>query len=268
MNTKSYFCHYPLSSRCIIISLIHIITLLSSCVTQRDVEYLQNVGSTSKSYNEPAMEEYRLKPKDELYIQISSLDDPSARIFSSTGNQQFLNIGTIQPYGASLISYTVDKDGSILLPVIGLISVKDKTIDQVSLDITNSLAKILSHPMVSVKLVNRNITILGEVLRPGQYNYALDKATVYEAIGLAGDMTDYSNRQEVMLIRNEQGKNLCISLDLTKPEIFTSNYLYVCPNDIIYVKPLKKKFWGMRQFPFDVLLSAITAGILLYEVVQ
>lgn len=111
MNTKSYFCHYPLSSRCIIINLIHIITLLSSCVTQRAVEYLQNVGSTSKSYNEPAMEEYRLKPKDELYIQISSLDDPSARIFSSTGNQQFLNIGTIQPYGASLISFTVDKDG-------------------------------------------------------------------------------------------------------------------------------------------------------------
>jgi polysaccharide export outer membrane protein len=268
MNTECNYRNYHLFSRCTFISLFVISILLPSCVTQRNVEYLQNKATASQSFSEAVVGEYKLKPKDELYIQISSLDDPSARIFTSTGNQQFINVGAIQPYGASLISYTVDKEGNILLPVIGIIYVKDKTIDQVSLDITNSLAKILSHPMVSVKLVNRNITVLGEVLRPGQYTYTLDKATVYEAIGLAGDMTDYGNRQDVILIRNEQGKNLRISLDLTKSDILASNYLYVSPNDIIYVKPLKKKLWGMRQFPFDVLLSAITAGILLYSVVK
>lgn len=268
MNSKSNFGKYHVCTRYLFISLFIIFLLFPSCITQRNVEYLQENVDKSQTYNEAVFNEYKLKPKDELYIQISSLDDPSARIFSSTGNQQFINVGSIQPYGASLISYTVDNGGNILLPVIGLIAVKDQTIDQVSEIITNSLIKILSHPMVSVKLVNRNVTVLGEVQRPGQYSYFLDKVTIYEAIGLAGDMTDYGNRNEVILIRNENGKNLRIPLNLTQSEMLASNYLYVSPNDIIYVKPLRKKYWAMRQFPYDVLLSAITAGILLYSVVK
>jgi polysaccharide export outer membrane protein len=249
-------------------SLIIIFVFLSACVTHRDVEYLQESLEKNKSYKELPAEDYKLKPKDELYIQISSLDDPSAKIFSTTGNQQFINIGAIQPYGASLISYVVDKEGFILLPVIGLINVKDKTIEQVSLLITNSLNKILSHPMVSVKLVNRYITILGEVQRPGQYTYSLDKVTVFEALGLAGDITDYGDRRGIILIRNENGTIHRISMDLTQSDFLASNYLYLNPNDIVYVKPLRKKFWAMRQFPYDVLLSAITAAILFYSVTK
>ncbi|MBI9063790.1 MAG: polysaccharide biosynthesis/export family protein [Marinilabiliaceae bacterium] len=242
--------------------------MLSSCITQRNLEYVQVDVDDMQTYDEAFVDDYKLQPKDELYIQISSLDDPSARIFSSTGNQQFINVGAIQPFGASLLSYTIDKDGFILLPVIGLILVKDKTIEQVSEIITNSVTKILSQPMVSVKLVNRYVTVLGEVQRPGHYSYSQDKVTIYDAIGIAGDITDWGNRNEVILIRNENGKNLQIPVDLTQSDILASNYLYVSPNDIIYVKPLRKKFWNLRQFPYGVLLSAITAAILLYSVVK
>jgi polysaccharide export outer membrane protein len=260
---KCFFC-----AKSFFIWLSIILVLFPSCVTYRDVEYFQESIDKKKSFSESYADDYKLRPKDELYIQISSLDDPSAKIFSTTGNQQFINIGAIQPYGASLISYVVDKEGFILLPVIGLINVKDKTIEQVSLLITNSLNKILSHPMVSVKLVNRYVTILGEVQRPGQYTYALDKVTVYEAIGLAGDITDYGDRKGIVLVRNENGTIHRISIDLTQSELLASNYLYVNPNDIIYVKPLRKKFWALRQFPYDVMLSAITAAILFYSVTK
>lgn len=268
MKQKNNFCKYLFFSRYIFFGQAIFVLLFSSCITQRNVEYLRGNDNEIQTYNEVLIDEYQLQPKDELYIQISSLDDPGAKLFSATGNEQFINIGTIQPYGASLSSYTVDKDGYIQLPVIGLILVKDKNTVQVSEIITKALTKILSQPMVSVKLVNRYVTVLGEVLRPGHYNYSQDKVTVYDAIGLAGDITDYGNRDEVILIRNENGKNIRMPIDLTQGNILASSSLYVRPNDIIYVKPLKKKFWALRQFPYDILLSTITAAILLYSVVE
>jgi len=268
MNSKSHLNKNLFNSVYLFLFQCFVVLLFSSCVSQKEVEYLQENAEQIQIYDEAFINDYKLKPKDELYIQISSLDDPSANIFSSSRDQQFTNSGNIQPYGASLISYTIDKEGLILLPVIGIISVKDKTIQQVSEIITNSLANILNQPMVSVKLVNRYVTVLGEIQRPGQYVYTQDKITIYDALGLAGDIMDYGNRNEVIIIRNEDGKNKRILVDLTQSDLLASNFLYLRPNDIVYVKPLKKKFWGMRQFPFAIILSTITAGILLYEVVK
>ena len=268
MKPESKSLKYHFFRRITSFGLVIFTLLLSSCVTQRNVEYLQDESKIIKEFNEAQIDDYRLKPNDELYIQINSLDDPTANVFSVTGAQPFMNIGTIQPYGASLMSYTVDKEGFLLLPVIGRISVQDKTTVQVSETITKSLTNILSQPMVSVKLVNRYVSVLGEVQRPGHFAYSQDKLSIYDAIGLAGDITDYGNRYEVILTRNENGKNLRIPLNLTLSDVLASNYYYIRPNDIIYVKPLQKKFWGMRQFPYAVLLSTITTAVLLYSVIK
>jgi polysaccharide export outer membrane protein len=240
----------------------------SSCVSQRNVEYLQDKSKTIQSFDEPSLVEYSLKPNDELYIQISSLDSPASSIFSAASAQQIMNISTIQPYGASLISYPVNQDGYIFLPVIGLISVQGKTTAQVSEIIRQSLDKILNQPLVSVKLVNRYVSVLGEVKNPGHFSYSQDKLTIFDAIGLAGDITDYGDRDEVVLTRNENGKNLKIDVNLTRTDILASDCYYIRPNDMIYVKPMGKKFWGLREFPYNTLLSAITAGILLYSIVK
>lgn len=241
---------------------------LGSCVTQRDVEYLQNLGTSATSFTEAKVEDYKLKTNDELYIQISSLDDQSANMFTGTGGQQAFNMGTIEPYGASLISYSIDKEGYLILPVIGRIQVVGKTTTEVSELLKDSLRNVLSQPVISVKLVNRYVTVIGEVQRPGHYVFAQEKLTVFDAIGLAGDITDYGNRRDVVLTRNENGQNILIPLDLTKPEILAAGYYYLRPNDIVYVKPLSKKFWGLRQFPYAVLLSTITTAILVYSVIK
>ncbi len=241
--------------------------LLSSCVTQRNVEYMREQEKKIRSFREPEFPDYRLKPNDELYIQINSLDEESANLFSYT-RQQSVYTGTMGPYGASLLSYTVDKDGYMIVPVIGKILVADKTVPEVTVILKDSLSHILNQPIISVKLVNRFVSVIGEVRSPGHYTYSQDKLSIYDAIGLAGDMTDYANRTKVVLVRNENGQNTKLNLDLTNPEILASDYYYMRPNDILYVKPLRKKFWGFRQFPFEVILSAITTGLLIYNVVK
>lgn len=242
------------------------VIMLSSCVTQKNVEYLQDEDKGVKSFVEAKIDDYKLKANDELYIQINSLDEAATNIFTNSTNQQSSYAGSLQPYGASLVSYTVNKEGYVLLPLVGNIFVKDKTIQQVSDILRDSLSNILSQPIVSVKLVNRFVSVLGEVHNPGHFPYAQEKLTIFDALGLAGDITEYGNRQEILLTRNENGKNIRINLNLTCSDLLSSNYYYIRPNDMIYVKPLKKKFWGMREFPFSIVLSSISTAILLYTV--
>ena len=250
-----------------LIVLLYLVFGLTSCVTQRKVEYLQDKEDV-KTFREAEFPDYSLKSNDELFINISSLDEASANVFSNPGQSQGMGAGTIQPYGASLMSYSIDKDGFLLLPVIGKIMVKNKTLSDVSLILKDSLNNILSHPVVSVKLVNRYISILGEVNSPGHFPYSQDKLTIYDALGLAGDITEYGNRDYVTLVRNENGENSRVNLDLTKSSMLASEYYYMRPNDILYIKPLRNKFWGMRQFPFSVLFSTITTGLLIYEITR
>ena len=244
--------------------LIFFLGLLTSCVTQREVEYLQDSNKNIKSFKEAELPEYKLKPDDELYIQITSLDEAAANVFSNAGQGMYM--GSLSPYGASLISYSVDKEGYLVLPVIGKILVKDKTIQEVSLLLKDSLNHILNQPIVSVKLVNRYVSVLGEVKSPGHFPYSQEKITIYDALGLAGDITDYGNRNEVILIRNVDGVNNRINIDLTSSQVLTSDYFNLRPNDIVYVKPLRNKFWGMREFPFSILFSSLTTGLLIYQI--
>jgi polysaccharide biosynthesis/export protein len=237
----------------------------TSCVTQKKVEYLQEKIGDPKTFSEAEFPDYRLKSNDELYINIKSLDETSISVFTNT-SQEFG--APSSPYGASLNSYSIDKEGYLLLPIIGNIYVKDKTLPEVGLILKDSLSHILSQPIVSVKLVNRYISVLGEVKNPGHFPYAQDKLSVYDAVGLAGDITDYGNRNDVILIRNINGENIRINMDITKSDILASDYYYLRPNDIVYVKPLREKFWGMRQFPWQVFFSALTTGLLIWEIVK
>lgn len=251
--------------------IISVIALFfSSCVSQKNVEYLRDTSDQHgdiKTFYDANVSDYKLKPNDELFIQIKSLDDPSTNIFQQLGVQQSGSTsGYIQPYGASLMSYMIDKGGYVQLPVLGNVYVQDKSIPEVSTMLQDSLNHILSKPTVTVKLVNRFVSILGEVQRPGHFSYSQEKLTIFDALGLAGDITEYGDRNNVILARNENGKNLRINVDLTSSKLLTSEFYYVRPNDMIYVKPMRKKFWGMRQFPFQLLISSISTAVLLYTV--
>ncbi len=238
--------------------------LFSSCVTQRDLEYLRDRNNeTTTFFREAEIPDYKLQINDELNIDIKSLDDPSTNVFQQISPQIS---GYTTPFSASLSSYMVDKSGYIQLPVLGSIHVESKTIPEVITMLQDSLDQILSFPQVKVKLVNRFVSVLGEVKNPGHYSYSQEKLTIFDALSLAGDITIYGNRNDVILARNENGKNLRINIDLTSATIMSNEYYYIRPNDIIYVKPMSKRFWGLSQFPWQILLSSISTAVLLYTV--
>jgi len=119
-----------------------------------------------------------------------------------------------------------------------------------------------------VKLVNRYVSVLGEVRNPGHFPLSQDKLSIYDALAMAGDITVFGNRENVILVRNEKEENIRVNIDLNRSDILASEYYQLRPNDIIYVKPLRKRFWGFDQFPFAVILSAITTALLIYTVVE
>lgn len=238
---------------------------LTGCVTMRDVVYFQGQDTIATVFRSSAPEAYEIKPDDELFLMVTSLDEPSQGVFSGSA-QQMMNMGAAQPFGASLISYKVDNDGYLDLPVVGRVKAGGRTLSDVAESICGSLGNILNQPVVSLKLVNRYVSVLGEVRNPGHFPYTKSRITILDAISLAGDITDYGNRREIILTRSEGDTNRLITLDLTNPGILSSEYYYIRPNDIIYVKPSRKKFWSMQQIPFSVLLSTITTSLFIYSV--
>ena len=242
-----------------------IAALFSSCVTHRDLVYMQGIDQPIQTYNDVDLPDYQLKPLDELYITINSLDDEATNVFRMAEQRSYY---TLTPYSASLLSYQVSKEGYLHLPVIGNMNVVGKTTNEVRLMIQDSLEYVLSKPTVTVKLSNRYVTVLGEVRVPGHYSYSEEKLTIYEALGMAGDITDFGNRKEVTITRNENNTNKIVTLDLTKPGIASSEYLYIRPKDIIYVQPLRKKFWALSAFPYAIVIAAISTGILVYTAIK
>lgn len=242
-----------------------IASLFSSCVTHNDLVYMQGKYQEIEIFDDVDIPDYRLKPQDELYINITSLDDPSTNLFQRAEQG---NVYNLTPYSASLLSYQISKDGNLQLPVVGNLNVVGKTTNEVCLMIQDSLEYVLSKPTITVKLSNRYVTVLGEVNSPGHYYYTEEEFTIYDALGLAGDITDFGNRKQVSITRNESDVNKIVTLDLTDPGIAGSEYLYLRPSDLLYVKPLRKKFWNLSTFPYGFLIAAISTGILVYTAIR
>ncbi|MGD2035749.1 MAG: polysaccharide biosynthesis/export family protein [Bacteroidales bacterium] len=255
---SSYYSRVKVITSGLILSFI-----LFSCVNQRNLEYMRISKMEPPSYKEADNPEYKLQPGDALYIQINSIDDAASNVFAQSSASL-----TMDPYAAYMQSYVVDQSGSVQLPVIGDIVVGGKTTNEVSEEIKASLKNVLSLPVVTVKLVNQYVSILGEVIAPGHFVFSQEKFTIYNALSMAGDISINGNRREVTVIRNENGINNRIILDLTREDILSSPYYYIQPNDIIYVKPLRKRYWGMENFPVAEILSIITTALLVYSIFQ
>lgn len=264
MNRTSRFSCIHLYGKGILTFLLVIPWLINSCISQRDLEYIRKDTKTPIAFDEAKYADYLLRPNDALYIKISSVDDASSNIFAQADEMT----GSIDPYSAYLNSYTIDREGFVQLPVIGMIKASGKTTMQVSQIIKDSVENILSMPVVTVKLVNQYVSILGEVNNPGHFVFSQDKFTIFNALGMAGDITPYGDRKHVIITRNEFGKTTKRSFDLTNPNILSSDYYYIQPNDLIYIKPMRKRIWGVEEFPFSLIMSTITTGLVIYTFIN
>ena len=215
-----------------------------SCTSYKNVPYLQNPEVVNSYLDSLPMYDAKIMPKDLLTITVNTSDPEAAAPFNLVV-QSPINVArtsnlTQQP---SLQQYLVNNDGFIDFPVLGRLQVGGLTKNQAEDLIREKLGDYLREtPIVTVRMSNYKIAVLGEVARPGMFTVNNEKVNIFEALALAGDLTVWGLRDNVKLIREDAtGKREIISLNLNNAEIVTCPYYYLQQNDILYVSPNKTK---------------------------
>ena len=224
--------------------------LLASCNSYKHALYLRNDDILQATLQEGRLPEYRVMPKDELTIVVSTSDpEASAPFYRKIGQSKMQGSNVSQGYdNAKLLDYLVDNDGCIDYPLLGRLSVKGLTLRECEELIRQKLQPYLNEaPNVSVRALNYTVSVLGEVNSPGTYSVANERMTIFEALAQAGDMTLFARRDDVQLLREDSlGHHLVAHLDLTDAGIVQSPYYYLQQNDVVYVKPTKGKVRSSR----------------------
>ena len=225
---------------------ICILTLSNwSCVTTPTIGYFDSKDSTklqllNKNFPESAV----IGTDDILAVTLSSMNQESNEILN------FNNITTLSTvsYPGSTggqrgqpLGFLVDKNGQIDIPFIGKVEVVGLSLEFAGNKIKGLLEAVLKEPTVSVRFLNLKYSVLGEVVKPGIYNLLNDKTTLPEALAIAGDLTLYGNRTNIMIIREQKDDREIARFDLTTKEIFNSPYFFIKDGDVIYIEPLKSK---------------------------
>lgn len=239
--------------------------LFASCVPQKKMLYLKEAQMLSETQSINYVNErsvnYKLQPGDNLYIRyINPIDEQSAA--SLTGDYSSRTISS--DASIYLSSYTVDEDGFIELPLVGKIEVKNQTVDEAKALIQSELDKFANQTTIVVKLSNFNLTVLGEVTRPGMFKVYQSQINLFEAVSMAGNMTNFAKRDEVKIIRQTDNGSEIITVDMGSADILSSPYYYLKPNDIVYVEPLKIKQWGFTTFPYATVFSIVSLAVTLF----
>ena len=218
--------------------------LLSGCSSYKNVPYLQDADGLNSLPKNLPMYDAKIMPKDLLTITVNTSVPEAAAPFNLT-IQSSVNVArstslTQQP---ALQQYLVSNDGSIDFPVLGRLQVSGLTKSEAENLICEKLGAYLKEkPIVTVRMTNYKISVLGEVARPGMFTISNEKVNIFEALALAGDLTIWGQRDNVKLIREDAaGQREIINLNLNKTDIVTSPYYYLQQNDILYVTPNKTR---------------------------
>lgn len=238
------------------ILIIGIALIFASCVPQEKLKYVQD--ETTMHLKEEYMRnrpEKRIKPFDNLYINVLSIDEQTARIFS---NQSSNTSGGIN---LDLLSYTVSKNGYIDFPFIGEINLNNLTLLEAKAKVEKEISQYLSNTAITMKFVNSNITVLGEVRNQGEFPYFKEQLNIFQAVGYAGGLSDYGDKSKVTLIREYNNMVKYHNLDLTDKNIVESKFYYLQPGDVVIVEPIKTKFRNLRTFTYSTFLATTTTLI-------
>ena len=233
---------------------------LTSCVSQKKMLYFQNETMlndstfTSIEYENERHFDYKVQPGDILYIRIASLDEKFAAYFNT------INIGSTNTSNSSMYlnGYNVDAEGYIDLPIVGRVQVKDHTVSEIQEIVQSSMNEYLKETVVYVKLGAFNLTILGEVARPGQYQVYQSDINIFQAIALAGNATDFANKSKIKIIHQTPKGSQIVRININDADVLSSPHYYLKPNDIVYVEPLKSKQYGFTTVPYGTIFSALS----------
>ena len=232
----------------IIIFLNLLFLFFISCAPKKDLNYMQNIEDIAL---EASMKnaKSKIQPNDQLVILVTAKDMEVVKPF----NQNYLS-GQILQYSSpssntptqnqtsfSGPTYVIDSKGFLDFPIIGKINTENQNTEELKEVLKKELSKYIINPHVSIRNTNYKVTILGEVNRPGTYNIPEAQTTILGAIGLAGDLTIYGNRTDILVLRNTDGVISSERIDISKADFINSSFFYLKQNDVVIVSPNETK---------------------------
>jgi polysaccharide biosynthesis/export protein len=248
-----------------IAGLFIISALMTSCISQKDVTYFQPKHKSQDIEQTIIPQKFiaTIQPGDIIGIRVSSISPEANGMFNpyaETENGQQMQAGVV----SKMPGYQVDDQGSITLPLMGKLNLGGLSTKEANVLVSQKLEKFLVDPTVNVRILNYKISILGEVARPSVYNIPDAMISLPEALGMAGDLTVFGKRKNILIIRENDGKRTFARVDLTQRDIFNSPYYYLQPNDVVYVEPSKGKLTGADR---ALQLTPVIMGILSFVTV-
>lgn len=242
------------------------ILILTSCrSTQNTITYFQDLDSrTATIAGETVNYAPRIAPDDQLSITVSATD-PNAVAAFNIPLASYLSPGETTVTATPVLhTYLVNPQGEIDFPVIGKVKVAGLTRSELTDMMTQKVAAYVKSPIVTIQIRNFKVSVLGEVNKPGTVNVPNERMSILDAIGMAGDLTIYGNRTNVLLIRDNSGTKEYHRFDMTSAEMLSSPYYYLQQNDVIYVEPNKArkgnaKYSQSGQFNVSLASTVISA---------
>jgi len=250
--------YYFIKSKFAVLLLLSIFTL-SSCITNRDLEYIRSNKEIKKVRTNK--QDYRLQVGDLLSVQISTVTEQLHDFFNKeqSSNAQLM---VQNPY---LYGYLIKDDGFLNLPSFGQVKAEGFTLSELENIIKQIAVSYFEQPVVKLNIINFEISILGEVNHPGTFKIVDPETNILYALSLAGDMTQFGNRKKVKVIRNENEINRVFYVDLTTNGVLNNADFMLQSHDIIYVAPLRKQFYAFNNITnvVSMALSAVTLYLLI-----
>lgn len=250
------------------------IALSSSCVNQKQIAYFQKSANQSDTISLPQSYIPKIQPGDILAIPIGSLSSAASSFFNpyaampATGGGSDGAATTTSALSQTTASdFLVDPLGFIEMPLLGNIKVGDLTTSEAKKKIKELLQKYLKEPTVNVRVVNYKVSVMGEVARPSVYVIPNERITLPEALSLAGDLTIFGKRENVLIIRDENGTKTFGRINLNNRELYSSPYYFLHNNDIIYVEPGKGKV-AQTDKTYQILPIVLSALSLITVLIQ
>lgn len=253
--------HFPL------LTIAGALVTLSSCIAPQELSnFNEGPDFPTNSVELPTISPLTIQVDDLLSIKIKSQNEKAAAPYNlepSMGS----NAGNLTRERTSPFDYLVNQQGYIEFPVFGSLKLAGLTIEQAKLLLLDRLKPHLNDAIVIMRFTNFKVTLFGEVKAPGTYVINEERLTILEAIGMAGDLTDYANRRNILLVREKDGLQSFHRINLHDRSVFQSPYFYLQQNDVLYIDPLEEKTATVRDqaqkfLPWiSVLVALTTLGI-------
>lgn len=228
-----------------------------SCIPQRETVLLQDVEGSQLNQLESITDRYYLQPNDQLFISVSTPDPKLSEFFnhsrSATGGGAQQN--------QNFYYYLIDDAMNIDFPYVGQVNLTGCNIKMAKVKVQEALKPFLKEYSLTVKLASNKFTALGEFRSQGVHDMGKEQITIFEAIGKAGGVSPYGKRKQLKLLRQLPSGPVTYTVDLTDKNIVNSDYYYIYPNDMLYVRPMKAKQWGIGE---TFSLGMVSAALALY----